>query len=138
MRNDRRRPARRGISLLSAMVALIILSFVTSAVIGQIGTRRGRTEDQSRRAQARWLAEGGAERAAARLAADPTYAGETWAIPEEALDGKHAGEVKIAVAPESAGTRRVTVSARYPKDSTISAAYERAWTMTIGKEGGAP
>jgi type II secretory pathway component PulK len=138
MRNDGLRPARRGASLLSAMIVLIILSFVTSAVIGLIGTRRGRDEDRSRRAQARWLAEGGAERASAKLAADPAYGGETWDVPAEALDGRHAAEVRIAVAPAAAGARRVTVTARYPKDAPVFASYERTWTMTTGKERGAP
>lgn len=129
---------RRGISLLWALIALIILSFVTTAVLGLLRVRRGWEDDQLRRIQAAWLAEGGAERAASRLSADPSYPGETWEIPAESLDGRRAAEVLIAVAPlpGDSGSRRITVTARYPKEGTIFAKHQQTWTIATRKKAG--
>ena len=47
--------------------------------------------------QASWLAEAGVERAAARLAADPKYAGETWIISAKELAADDDAVVRIQV-----------------------------------------
>ena len=55
-------------------------------------------------------------RAAARLAADPGYQGETWNVPAEQLAGSDAAVVNIEVQPagEQPDLRLVSVRADYP------------------------
>ena len=73
-------------------------------------------DNQLRSAQAEWLAESGIERAAARLAANHEYAGETWTIPPAVL--AEGGLVRIVVETPSGqpGRRVVRVEAEYPND----------------------
>ena len=66
--------------------------------------------------QALWLAEAGVERAAARLAADPKYAGETWTISAAELAGGDGAVVRIEVKAiaDRPERRSVRVEADYP------------------------
>jgi hypothetical protein len=70
--------------------------------------------------QAEWLAESGAERAAARLADDPEYRGETWRIPPEAFGGSNGAVVLIEVqsppGPGPSERRVVRARADFPDD----------------------
>ena len=84
------------------------------------GAKAGReaSELQFREVQAAWLAESGVERAAARLAADVKYTGETWTIPPDELGGENRATVRIEVTPAPGEPNRKTVSvtADYPDD----------------------
>ena len=66
--------------------------------------------------QALWLAEAGLERAAARLAADPKYAGETWTISAAELAAGDGAVVRIEVKAiaDRPERRSVRVEADYP------------------------
>lgn len=90
---------RRGTNLRrggAALVALVCLSVTALVIAGLFQVSLSRS-DQVRRMervrQADWLVEAGLERAAARFNLDPTYLGETWAIPAELLGGKPASVV---------------------------------------------
>ena len=101
---------RRGAALVLAMVVLLVVSLVSAALVqSQLSAHR-----QSRRyadeLQAHWLAEAGLARAAARLRADATYAGETWPAP--VTDGL-AASVTIVV---DSNQKKITVQAVYPAD----------------------
>jgi len=81
------------------------------------------------RTQTVWLAESGVRRAAARIAEDAHYEGETWHISASELGGRNAAEVVIVVeqvkneeGPEvkvdqSKTLVRITATATYPFDS---------------------
>jgi hypothetical protein len=75
---------------------------------------------EQQRLQADWLAESGLERAAAKLAADQNYSGETWEIAAADLGSGMAGAVTIVVAPHAgnATERKVSVEAVYPSDTS--------------------
>ena len=62
------------------LVCLAVAAAISVVVVRQIATERQAVQMNHRSLQALWLAEAGVERAAARLAADPKYAGETWTI----------------------------------------------------------
>lgn len=84
-----------GVILLIVLLCLAIAGVMSVVVLKQIVVERNAIEDNCRRLQAIWLAEAGVERAAARLAADPTYTGETWNLAQKDIAGS--GVVKIAV-----------------------------------------
>ncbi len=101
------------------MVALAVAGMMAVSIVRHslVLRRAGRVE--AWRVQADWLTESALERAAARLAADPDYKGETWNIAADAFDGNDDAAVKIDVAPvaDRPDRRAVSVRADYPNDS---------------------
>ena len=100
------------------------------------GRRMMRTETWQ--VQAAWLAESGLERAAARLAADADYQGETWALSAEQLAGPEGAAVKIEVKPiaEQPGQRLVRVQADYPGDSQHRARHSKQAVVQVSQSEG--
>ena len=107
---------RRGAVLLLVIGVGTLLTLVLLGTLQLLGNDAQQLRGQQDRLQARWLAESALERAAAQLAAQPNYSGETWQIPSEQLDGRHAGRVEISVAPISShpARRLVHVVADFP------------------------
>ena len=89
-------------------LAVTIMVSLTRAAVNQ----QKRVRAQAWQLQARLLAESALERAAARLAADPKYAGETWVVPAEALDGRSGATVSIEVQTLAEQPHRRAVRAR--------------------------
>jgi len=102
--------------LIVVLVCVAVAAAVLMAVLRMSLAERESFRLQTRQLQAAWLAESGLERAAARLAADPQYAGETWHIAAEELGGLDAAVVTIRVepAPHEPARRLVRVEADYP------------------------
>jgi type II secretory pathway component PulK len=117
--------ARRGVVLIAVIVGLAIAAAIWFAVIKTAVTERTVVRNQQWALQARELAMCGIERAAAQLAADSDYAGETWHVPAASLDDRHAAEVVIEVVSDEAQPRRrsVRIEAHYP-ESEIHRASE--------------
>ncbi len=88
------------------------------------------------RLQTGWLADSGLDRAAARLAADPAYAGETWKINSESLGGPDAAAVVIRVEKDASQAHRrlVVVEAVYPAEGTQQARLTRKMNITLAQE----
>jgi Tfp pilus assembly protein PilX len=125
----------RGAVLLVLLVGLGVAATVTFAVVRLAAAGRQSLDRQVREAQAAWLAESALDRAAARLAADPNYPGETWTLSAEDLAGRDAASVAIRVEPEAGrpDRRRVSVEAVYPDDPRLRARQTRDVTMTLPK-----
>ena len=83
---------RRGAILVVVLVCLAVATAISVVVVRQTAMERRAVQMNQRSLQALWLAEGGIERAVARLAADPKYAGETWIIPANELAAGDAGK----------------------------------------------
>jgi hypothetical protein len=84
----RRRPvSRSGAILAAALVALFVVSLLGLALIQLVVIHHRQEQVEAQRQQCFWLAESGVQRALARLAKSPDYAGETWTIPSAALTG---------------------------------------------------
>ncbi len=83
--------------------------------------------------QARWLAESGAERAAAKLDADAAYAGETWTIPAAEFGGQESGVVRIQVKPVGGEEKRRTIKieADFPDDPVYFARQQKEINLAI-------
>jgi Tfp pilus assembly protein PilX len=115
-----------------AVVALVCMA--VAAVVMVVAVRRALGEWkmvrlEAQQVQCRWLAESALDRATARLAADPKYAGEVWKIAARTLRGKEDGgkgdkgaggaQVKIDVStpPNEPSRRVVRVQADWPEDA---------------------
>lgn len=109
---------RAGTVLLFAMVALLLVSVIGAGLVKTALMQRRQARREQNRAQSQWLAESGAARAAAMLAGNPGYKGETWNVSAKELGGRKPGRVVIAVAAVSGQPRRrrVTVVADFPWD----------------------
>ncbi|MFO0958643.1 MAG: hypothetical protein U0800_14635 [Isosphaeraceae bacterium] len=107
------RRARKGTMLILSLVALMLIAALAAAMAATIARARKEALIARQDAQAACLADAAVARAAARLAGDPAYAGETWEIAAEALEGAGPARVTIAVARlEGEGDDRRTVRAR--------------------------
>ncbi len=123
---------RKGLAIVPALVCLMLVGMLCGAMLRQAKTRRDLARDVGDRAQAEWLAESGAARATARLAADRAYRGESWDVPARALGGDSAGKVTIAVSDRK-GRRGVRVEADYPV-GPHRARHSKEWTVELRTE----
>ncbi|MBN2475806.1 MAG: hypothetical protein JXB62_14435 [Pirellulales bacterium] len=99
-----------------AIACLVIVSALLVSAVKLVALGRKATDVHSWRIQAGWLAESGLERAAARLAADAAYAGETWTLSAEQLGGRSGATVEITLesVADRPDQRLVRVQANYP------------------------
>ncbi len=116
---------RRGVVLIMVLVALGLTAVIGCALLQMAGMELSMLAAREQESQARWLAESGVERAAAKVAADHDYAGETWSLTEEDLGGRGPGQVTIRVEYDDANSslRRVAVEAKFPSDATSPKRY---------------
>ncbi len=134
MRAGTQTPPRRGTALVVALVALMLVG-----ILGGVLVRRGleanrRAALSARQAQVAALWQSGLDRARARLAADPAYAGETWAIPAASLGGRESAKVTIRVRPAPNGPARATIQAEFPLESAAPSRTRREVTIEAGQK----
>ena len=128
-----RRPDRRGLAILPAFVCLILVTLFCGVLLKLAASHRLLVRSEQKRLQADWLVQSGLERAAARLAADAGYRGETWEIAAKEMAAGAPGVVRIAVEPieKASNRRRVRVEADYPRDDTLRARSSRTLLMDL-------
>ena len=114
----------------------MVIALMAGSLIRLGLARRARIRTEERTWQAEWLAESGLERAAARLAADRDYRGETWEPSAEELGGPWSGRVLIEIEPEretdnpdGPPTFHVRARADYPFNALPRARRTRAITV---------
>lgn len=130
-----RTESRHGAILVATLICLMLISLLLGSILKTTVMYRRQVQRQDAQLQAVWLAESGFERAAAKLRSDPAYAGETWELPAELLDGRHAGEVVIRIeAAEESPSRNVTVTARYPAELDQSIHHTLRATINVRTE----
>jgi Tfp pilus assembly protein PilX len=124
---------RRGVILILVLACLAIASVLLITGIKLALSSHRVTRSFGWSVQAQWLAESGVERAAAQLAADADYKGETWKISAKDLGGDDAGRVKIDVkpVPEHEKQRLVKVEADYPDDPLDRVQYSKELTLEL-------
>jgi hypothetical protein len=122
VRTARARGHERGAISIFVLVCLLVIGMICAAILRIGFSERARLRVEERRLQAEWLVESGLERGAAKLAASPAYAGETWDLPAEELGGGHTGRVTISVEgpAKGVGLKRLRVRAEYPRDGALS------------------
>jgi hypothetical protein len=119
-----------------ALVALVLIVMTLGSLLKRARDSWRVTRAEERQIQADWLAESGLDRAAARLAAEAEYRGETWSIPAEELGGHEPAVVDIRVEPipDRPGLRRVRVRADYPPDAPRRARRSKTANIAVGAE----
>jgi hypothetical protein len=125
---SRIRQRRRGLTAVAVLVCLIVITIVSGALLRVGIAHRDQVRSQERRLQAEWLAQSGFDRALARLAAQPDYAGETWELAATDLglpsESNHSSapaalvviQVERAANSRDGDARLVKVHADYPPD----------------------
>jgi type II secretory pathway component PulK len=129
-----RRRTRRGVVLLAAVAILAIVALAALALAASTKQLRAANRIAERRLQAELLVTSGFDRAAARLARDASYQGETWKLPaaELHLAADETAEVAIAVKPGAqAGEFRVNVQATWPVGSPEAVNASDARTLRV-------
>jgi type II secretory pathway component PulK len=137
----------RGMTVVAVLVCLIIVTLISGAVLKVGLAHRELARFSERRLQAEWLAQSGVERAAARLADDRDYTGETWAISASDLGqsnrapaGTEADQERSAAAivaitvervPGSAARRRIKVQADYPREVPRRSRHTKELTIDL-------
>ena len=101
--------SRRGAALVMAMVALLVVTLMSAALVQSLVTGQRQARRYADELQAQWLAEAGLERAVVQLARDAQYRGETW----QTEIGGELGSVTITTEPE---TRKIVAEAVYPPE----------------------
>lgn len=125
--------APRGMAMLIAIVCVAVAGTVFLAMLTTAAARRQTAQTDAWRIQASWLAESAVSRAAAQLAADESYTGETFRLSAEELGGRDSGvvQIEVEVPSDQATLRRVTVRADYPDDPHRRARCRKQVVITV-------
>ncbi len=131
---------RRGVLLIAVLVTLTLLISLFGYWIRIIVLEQRQMRVQQNALQAELLAESGLERAAARLATESDYAGETWRIDTAQLSGRGEGQVQIEITPvpDQPSARAVRVSADYPVEGVAHVRRQRTLQINLPSPGGSP
>jgi type II secretory pathway component PulK len=124
--------------LISVLVSMAVAMALFASWMKTISLEREQMRAQQIRLQAEYLADSGLGRAAAQLAADINYVGETWRIAPDSLAGRGATvEIRVTSADQRRA-RKVRVVANYPAEGLARAQRSREITITLKKSGEAP
>ncbi len=85
-------------------------------------------------AQAEWLASAAVSRAAARLAQDPEYQGETWRLTPDDLGQNYAAQVSISITGQ-AGARQATAQVELPPGEHRRVLHTQSVNLPDSSEG---
>lgn len=113
---------RRGAVLIMTLVCLALATIIGGVLLRWIVLEHKLLATRTNESQARWLAEAGIERAAAQLAADVDYSGETWQLAGDLPSG-HLGQVELRIETIDGQPRQrsVLAMAEYPTDADTPA-----------------
>ena len=128
--------SRRGAFVVVVMICLLVAGMLLGSLLKMALRQDRQLEREQASVQAEWLADSALARAAARLARDPDYAGETWTIHEGHLCGPEAAVVIIRVQEDKSqrNSRLVIVEATYPAEGPQQARRTRQATVAISQE----
>ena len=127
-------PRRRGLAIFPAFICLVLVTLMSGVLLKLAASHRALTRSEQRKAQADWLVESGVSRAAARLATNSAYPGETWEIPANEMAGGSAAIVRITVESmeKNKKGRRIRFEADYPRGDTLRARSSKSLSITLG------
>ncbi len=137
--NRRRRdrhPARRGAVLIMTLVCLALATIIGGVLLRWVVMEHKLLASQAHESQARWLAEAGLERAAARLQSDAEYAGESWQIAASEMPSGHAARVELRIEAVEGEPRRrsIVAEAAYPTDAADPARVRKRIIYQLPRE----
>jgi hypothetical protein len=110
-------PRQRAFMLIAVLVSLTLVMMLFAAWIKTVARAGEQLRAQQYRLQAEYLVDSALGRAAAQLAANPRYTGETWRPTVHGAGADRTGNVTIEIvaAPEPAARRLLRVVADYPE-----------------------
>lgn len=127
---------KRGSGLVIALVTLLVVTSIMGSIMHALLTELRQTRQTAIEVQAQWLADAAVERAAAQLAANANYEGETWKVdlPASSSMPESHGVVEIKIEQGDRETRsRIIVHANYPEDSRRRVSAERTVSVSLPK-----
>jgi len=134
---DRHGPrSRRGAFTVVVLICLLVAGMLLASLLKLALLQNRQAGYEQARLQAAWLAVSGLDRAASRLALEPSYAGETWSIESARFGGSDGATVVIRVEKTETAANRCTVvvEATYPAEGPHQARLTRQATLSIPKE----
>lgn len=133
---SRRAVARRGAFTVVVLICLLVAGMLLTSLLKLALLQNRQAGYEQARLQAAWLAVSGIDRAAARLAHDRNYTGETWNIEPAQLGGPDSATVVIRVVEAEAQAHRRTavVEAVYPAETSHQARLTRQATIILPKD----
>jgi Tfp pilus assembly protein PilV len=131
-----RKEPSRGFALLMILVCLMIASAMLASIFKSTIAMQRFTQSREWRIQAEWLVESGVERAAAKLAENTQYQGETWLLSADQLGGDNEALVFIEVTADPGQPRRrlVSVRADYPNHPLHRASLNKQVPVQLPEE----
>jgi hypothetical protein len=120
--------------LIAALICVLLVSLISGVLVKTALVQRDQLERDAWQAQADWLAQSALERSLARLEADATYAGESWAPVTAA--GRPIGRVHIEIIPaddRDDTVRRLRATADVPDDPVNRTRVVREWRLPSAK-----
>jgi hypothetical protein len=119
---------------------LTVIMVLFASWIKTMTLERNQLRAQQDRLQTEYLASSGLERAAAQLAKNSGYPGETWQISAESFGGLAAATVDIRVlpVPDESAARLVRVVADFPAEGTARARRSKEIKIVLNTLGEAP
>jgi type II secretory pathway component PulK len=106
---------RRGAALIVVLVMLTVIFAIAGIMLRHIALQQRSARDQQRKLQAQWLAESALDRAIAKLADDPKYAGEKWQPEWSSGVTEQTGQAQIEVKTmPDASNFEIQVTAEHP------------------------
>ena len=127
-----RPPGRSGLALVAALITLVILALLMSAVAWQILAGRRVLKHRAYELQAEWLARAGAEYAAALLLTSP----KSYAQQAIQLIDQSSVVIQVEAAPESPDVFLVASRAIYPLDVRAPVTRSILWKVRLVMDGG--
>jgi type II secretory pathway component PulK len=127
---------KRGSGLVIALVTLLVVTSIMGSIMHALLTELRQTRQTAIEVQAQWLADAGVERAAARLAANPSYERETWKVdlPDSSSVPESHGVVEVKIERGvSEKTAQIIVHANYPDESRRRVSAERIVSVSLPK-----
>ena len=116
-----------------ALTTLLVVMLMTGAIMRSLVMSMHQSRQSATELQAQWFTAAATGRAAAQLAADPTYAGETWRA--EVVPGQQnavgVAEIRVESIENDKQQRRVIIEARYPDHPWRRVIASRTFQLTI-------
>jgi hypothetical protein len=134
MRFNSAKGRQRGVVVVIVLVCLMVAVGMSAAVLSQIAAERRVVQSSQRSLQAAWLAEAGIERAAAKLANNSSYVGETWTISAKELAAGEGATVTIRVEPVAGRAERRAVRVEADFGDSPERRARRTKQITIDRE----
>ena len=134
-RKRSRNRGRRAFSTFLVLCCLGLVMMLSAAAVKIAFASHQAVQTAAWNAETLWLVESGLQKAQAALAADEKYAGETWTISAEQLQGQDPGVVRIRVEPvaDQPQSRIVRVEADYPDDPVHRVRSEKEKIISLPK-----